>query len=645
MESRHNGKLTETFAIQASPKSRASVCEAFDDNLPKVIYPEIRAITANKGTRNKTYYPVENLTPNPDGTRGISTFLWPYPKPILSQHDSDGTSAPVYGRARYVSLAETSDKSKKYVSLIPAITDPEAIEKILDGRFMTVSIGCESDWVKCSICGINVREGYCDHTRGEPYKLTDGTIGECLWEIGPMQFEELSFVISPSDVDARVLKVNMDVNSVPIIKAEHIDLGKHYLESRKKSFFLAVNESHRICESMGATPDPEDDERAEDEVDRELTYGDLYDLDEDDPDFNLPVNFDEKTLTKKQRDAMPSGAFCGPGRSFPAGDASHARVGLSMLSRYKGSGDKGKIKACLQRKLAKFNGGENALLTLTDKKNLAEFHLLHVSAGNTQEMGALIEDSQFPEIVKEGMRTRLAFLCKEFEAIRPKSVEAAYQGLVGAVRPYEVELNAETYPILYSVIEALSALHLEEEKTMSEEIDIKPEDTQAPPAEVLESTSTEIVETPVQEGSNDLVEARAELVSLQAEKEALTNAVSEARGLAHLRLAEMAALLAHTLRKPVAREKELAAVATELSKRSEESLKDTVSDLLAEYTGSDYVPTNIPRVVNPVVAAAEASGVSETTVTLMEDLGAQVTFEEEEVLSFVLPGYKPNTGE
>lgn len=55
-------------------------------------------------------------------------------------------------------------------------------------------------------------------------------------------------------------------------------------------------------------------------------------------------------LNTKQRKALPSGSFCGPNRSFPAPDCKHIKAGLSLLGRYKGPGDKDKIRACLYRK-------------------------------------------------------------------------------------------------------------------------------------------------------------------------------------------------------------------------------------------------------------------------------------------------------
>ena len=49
-------------------------------------------------------------------------------------------------------------------------------------------------------------------------------------------------------------------------------------------------------------------------------------------------------LSAKQRKAMPSGEFAGPGRSFPMNDVTHARMAVSM-EKYASPATKAKINA------------------------------------------------------------------------------------------------------------------------------------------------------------------------------------------------------------------------------------------------------------------------------------------------------------
>jgi len=90
----------------------------------------------------------------------------------------------------------------------------------------------------------------------------------------------------------------------------------------------------------------------------------------------------DKKLSAKERDKLPDSAFCGPDRSFPANDCGHVRAGLSLLGRYKGPGDKDKIRACLYRK-AKSLGcfksqkdGRQAEDTFATIDTIREFYLL-----------------------------------------------------------------------------------------------------------------------------------------------------------------------------------------------------------------------------------------------------------------------------
>ena len=60
-------------------------------------------------------------------------------------------------------------------------------------------------------------------------------------------------------------------------------------------------------------------------------------------------------LSTSQRKKLSSGTFCGPERSFPVPDCAHVTAAKRMIGRYKGSGDKGKIMACVRRKEKSLN--------------------------------------------------------------------------------------------------------------------------------------------------------------------------------------------------------------------------------------------------------------------------------------------------
>ena len=83
-----------------------------------------------------------------------------------------------------------------------------------------------------------------------------------------------------------------------------------------------------------------------------LTFGELYGLGEDDPLYAV-----EAKLSTDKRNSLPDGAFCGPNRSFPVHDRAHVVAALRLLGRYKGPGDKERIRACIMRKAKKFGIG------------------------------------------------------------------------------------------------------------------------------------------------------------------------------------------------------------------------------------------------------------------------------------------------
>jgi hypothetical protein len=67
------------------------------------------------------------------------------------------------------------------------------------------------------------------------------------------------------------------------------------------------------------------------------------------------VTIEEAKLSYAERSNLPSSAFCGPDRSFPAHDARHVRNGLARLKKSKFStAIKARILACLRRRAKKY---------------------------------------------------------------------------------------------------------------------------------------------------------------------------------------------------------------------------------------------------------------------------------------------------
>jgi len=194
-------RLTEQFIVESKisrQDSAAILTESFGDS---VLIPKIEAIHAGI-TKNKVMYSSQGLQGTVDLRSGIYSWTHPYPKPVLKNHD---TETEPLGRVTNAQFITDSTTGKNAVVVMPTITDKDAIAKILDGRYLTVSIGAETDSATCSICGTNVvEEGWCEHIRGQKYEVK-GQLQECYWEAGNIWFNEVSFVNVPADQHAQVV--------------------------------------------------------------------------------------------------------------------------------------------------------------------------------------------------------------------------------------------------------------------------------------------------------------------------------------------------------------------------------------------------------------------------------------------------------
>ena len=216
-------------------------------------------------TRNMGFYMPDNMK------KGAHTFTKHYKKPVLIGHDSDtdpvgrvikadyvDTSAPIIMNDKYLkSLMNFDDKKQSanketmvefaqhvigeyshkdsyrglgHILGTLQITDEETIQKILDERYLTVSISMSSDAAYCSECGQDwVSEGRCDHERGQIY---DSGIPVVLIP-GKQSYNHVGIVSEPADVHAAGFKaieltqdnVTKKLDSVIQVQSEKINDG------------------------------------------------------------------------------------------------------------------------------------------------------------------------------------------------------------------------------------------------------------------------------------------------------------------------------------------------------------------------------------------------------------------------------------
>ncbi|RKZ12961.1 hypothetical protein DRQ53_14040, partial [bacterium] len=161
-----------------------------------------------------------------------STWTDPYSRPILTHHaDGGGMFGPPAedpkGRvvsAEFTQLRKGSGfendfkrpqlggMGSGYITVEAFITDWDAIQKILDGRYLTVSSSQTTDEMVCSVCQQDWFKDYCEHSPGETYEVETGKgkkakVREyfCYGIAGPLVYRELSFVNVPAQPNAKVL--------------------------------------------------------------------------------------------------------------------------------------------------------------------------------------------------------------------------------------------------------------------------------------------------------------------------------------------------------------------------------------------------------------------------------------------------------
>lgn len=192
--------FTETLTIEV-PDVEEQI-SAFKESEYKSSHGLIIEVAAiHEGmTANFNYYPAKALQ------ESLESWVSPYPKPIIMNHDP--YSEPV-GRVMAAKMSEESDGTP-YVMLQVAITDPEAISKIVDQRYLTGSVGGSAKEANCSVCGADWAQASinnipCKHSRGKTYK---GKL--CYREMNGIGFKEYSFVNMPADQRSNIRSIKTE---------------------------------------------------------------------------------------------------------------------------------------------------------------------------------------------------------------------------------------------------------------------------------------------------------------------------------------------------------------------------------------------------------------------------------------------------
>ena len=151
-------------------------------------------------TRNDTLYTPECIK------KSVPLWTQPYERPVIMHHDDEaGITIGRVKAAKYIDHSERSNTPA--LELTVNIGEENGKKGIKNGTLATVSVGVIAHEAKCSICGQNLAEGFCEHEKGEVYEGK-----RCYWIITDIEPKEVSYVIVPSDIYAHNTRIYDAVN-------------------------------------------------------------------------------------------------------------------------------------------------------------------------------------------------------------------------------------------------------------------------------------------------------------------------------------------------------------------------------------------------------------------------------------------------
>lgn len=203
---------------------------------------------------NMGYYKPDKLQAS------IRTWLEPYNKPVLVNHDKNKDAiGRVKGSVYQATVPSLIPKVKNsvyesdysyrglgHIKNLLEVTDADAVNKVLDGRYLTLSVSGDNDEMTCSICHQEwLNDGKCVHRFGQHYE--DERTGEdklAYWTAGNFLWDEVSFVNEPADPFAQVLTREVGENKDQILQVynykDATNIEKQVEDSRDRHLKLYV---------------------------------------------------------------------------------------------------------------------------------------------------------------------------------------------------------------------------------------------------------------------------------------------------------------------------------------------------------------------------------------------------------------------
>jgi hypothetical protein len=343
----------------------------------------------------------------------IASFVQPFPKPVLVEHNSKADPLGRVVQATYEPIdhhflqdapeqLDEKDTFKLIKFLMTTgliyndnfpgvgsglltmeITDQEAIEKFLDQRYMTFSIRVASNEILDPHTGLPFRDPFAeddeDDGKYSPYmpgEVVDGMPGFIV--LDQLKYREVSPVNIPADETAIVRSMEEVIFAdsenhkgrtdpvivdgsykIELISTENIQIGD--VENMKLD---KENLEHETQDSTSDDKTTQDQvtEPKESQTDEDLQFAHITDSSSADDIYKAMESIldemidsgeadKEAKLSAEQRKKMKGASFCGPNRSFPVPDSAHVTAARRLIDRAKLSGSqKQRVLACVDRK-------------------------------------------------------------------------------------------------------------------------------------------------------------------------------------------------------------------------------------------------------------------------------------------------------
>lgn len=321
--------------------------------------------------------------------KGAPSFTANFNKPILVNHDMDTDPIGRVKSASYVPtphpmipasiLAEAnkdSVHSKKtlsylkklepfmldsqwrglgYLDLVGLITDENAIPKVVDGRYKTVSVSYDTNTLHCSRCFQDwVAEGPCEHKKGQVY---DGVPMYIIF--GDLLYDEVSYVNGPADEMAQ----SEEIRRVVVNVMHDFKQNANKLKTGKDKTKLAGFVKNALAQDSSFITNPERvaasdmslycyDSKSKlytsilSGVDSINNHGEPMDLKTflslgiDSYEQLTPLILGDKALVKEDLEKLEDKDFVGPNKTFPVIDKEHIDACRTKLAEFEDSDEK-----------------------------------------------------------------------------------------------------------------------------------------------------------------------------------------------------------------------------------------------------------------------------------------------------------------